>query len=54
MNKSAYKLKGFAPLYIINLDDQPERWEYMETQFKYWEVENYTLVCLHMMVVKMI
>ena len=40
-NKSAYKLKGIGPIYCINLDDQPERWEYMETQFKYWEIENY-------------
>ena len=40
-NKSAYKLKGIGPIYCINLDGQPERWEYMETQFKYWEIENY-------------
>lgn len=43
-NKSAYKLKGIGPIYCINLDDQPERWNYMEEQFKYWEVENYTRV----------
>ena len=40
-NKSAYKLKGIGPIYCINLDEQPERWEYMETQFKFWEIENY-------------
>ena len=40
-NKSAYKLKGIGPIYCINLDGQPERWEYMETQFKHWELENY-------------
>ena len=40
-NKSAYKLKGIGPIYCINLDGQPERWEYMQTQFKYWEIENY-------------
>jgi len=40
-NKSAFKLKGIGPIYCINLDDQPERWEYMENQFKYWEIENY-------------
>ena len=40
-NKSAYKLKGIGPIYCINLDGQPERWEYMESQFKYWEIENY-------------
>jgi hypothetical protein len=40
-NKSAYKLKNFGPVYCINLDGQPERWQYMEDQFKYWELENY-------------
>jgi len=40
-NKAAYKLKGIGPIYCINLDGQPERWEYMEEQFKYWEIENY-------------
>ena len=40
-NKSAYKLKGMGPIYCINLDDQPERWEYMQTQFKYWEIKDY-------------
>ena len=43
-NKAAYKLKGIGPIYCINLDDQPERWNYMEEQFKYWEIENYTRV----------
>ena len=43
-NKSAFKLKNIGPIYCINLDDQPERWEYMEDQFKYWEIENYTRV----------
>lgn len=40
-NKAAYKLKNFGPVYCINLDGQPERWQYMEDQFKYWELENY-------------
>ena len=40
-NKSAYKLKNFGPVYYLNLDGQPERREYMEEQFKYWEVDNY-------------
>jgi hypothetical protein len=40
-NKSAFKLRNFGPVYCINLDDQPERWEYMEDQFKYWEITNY-------------
>ena len=43
-NKSAYKLKNFGPVYCINLDGQPERWEYMENQFKYWEVDDYTRI----------
>ena len=43
-NKAAYKLKGIGPIYCINLDDQPERWNYMEEQFKYGEIENYTRV----------
>ena len=43
-NKSAYKLKNFGPVYCINLDGQPERWDYMENQFKYWEVDNYTRI----------
>ena len=43
-NKSASKLKNIGPIYYINLDDQPERKEYMESQFKYWEIENYERV----------
>lgn len=40
-NKSAFKLKGMGPIYYLNLDEQPERREYMESQFKYWEIDNY-------------
>ena len=40
-NKSAYKLQNFGPVYCINLDDQENRWEYMENQFKYWEIVDY-------------
>ena len=40
-NKSAHKLRGFGPVYCINLDGQPERWEYMKEQFDYWEIKNY-------------
>jgi len=40
-NKSTHKLKNFGPIYYLNLDGQPERREYMENQFKYWEIENY-------------
>ena len=39
-NKAAFKLQGIGPIYCINLDDQPERWEFMSNQFKYWEIEN--------------
>jgi GR25 family glycosyltransferase involved in LPS biosynthesis len=43
-NKSTYKLDKFGPIYYINLDDQPERREYMESQFKYWEIDDYTRI----------
>jgi hypothetical protein len=43
-NKSAYKLKNFGPIYYLNLDNQPERREYMESQFKYWDIGNYTRI----------
>jgi len=46
-NKAAYKLKNIGPIYCLNLDGQPERWEYMESQFKYWEIENYTRISAH-------
>ena len=46
-NKSAFKLKGLPPIYCINLDDKPERWDYMENQFKYWEIENYERISAH-------
>ena len=40
-NKSAHKLKNFGPVYYLNLDDHSERREYMEEQFKYWEITDY-------------
>ena len=43
-NKAAYKLKKLPPIYYINLDDQPERAQYIEDQFKYWEIDNYTRI----------
>jgi hypothetical protein len=43
-NKSIYKLNGIGPIYYLNLDGQPERSEYMESQFEYWEIENYTRI----------
>ena len=43
-NKSTYKLEGLPPIYYINIDGQPERKAYMEEQFKYWEIEDYTRI----------
>ena len=43
-NKGAHKLNNFGPVYCINLDGQPERWQYMEEQFKYWELKDYTRI----------
>ena len=43
-NKGAYKLNNFGPIYCINLDGQPERWHYMEDQFKYWQLTDYERV----------
>jgi hypothetical protein len=43
-NKSAYKLKGIPHIYWLNLDADTHRCEYMEQQFKYWEIENHTRI----------
>ena len=43
-NKALYKLKGLPHIYYINLDEQPDRREYMENMFEYWGVENYTRI----------
>lgn len=43
-NKSVDKLKNLPPVYYINLDDQIDRRQYMETQFKYWEIKDYTRI----------
>ena len=43
-NKSAYKLKDIPHVYWLNLDADTERCEYMENQFKYWEIENHTRI----------
>jgi hypothetical protein len=40
-NKSMDKLKNFGPVYYLNLDGQPDRKEYMEAQFQYWDITNY-------------
>ena len=46
-NKSAFKLRNFGPIYYLNLDDQPERREYMEDQFKYWNIDNYERIAAY-------
>jgi GR25 family glycosyltransferase involved in LPS biosynthesis len=43
-NKSLYKFRGFPNIYWINLDSDTHRREYMEDQFKYWEIENHTRI----------
>jgi hypothetical protein len=43
-NKSMSKLKNFGPVYYLNLDGQPERKQYMEDQFSYWGIDNYTRI----------
>jgi len=43
-NKAIYKLKGLPHIYYLNLDEQPERNQYMEDQFEYWGIENYTRI----------
>jgi hypothetical protein len=43
-NKSAFKLKDLPHIYWLNLDADTERREYMENQFKYWEIENHTRI----------
>ena len=43
-NKAAFKLQGIGPIYYVNLDGQPERKQYMEDQFEYWEVKNLSLI----------
>ncbi len=43
-NKGAFKLKGMPHIYWINLDADTNRREYMENQFKYWEIENHTRI----------
>jgi hypothetical protein len=43
-NKAAYKLQNIPPIYYLNIDGQPERRQYVEEHFKYWEIENYTRI----------
>ena len=46
-NKAAFKLREFGPVYCINLDGQPDRWAYMEAQFKHWEIKDYHRISAH-------
>ena len=46
-NKAAYKLEGLPSVYYINLDDHTDRRKFMEGQFKYWNIENYTRISAH-------
>ncbi len=43
-NKSVYKLKNLPLVLWLNLDSDLHRREYMESQFKYWEIENHTRI----------
>lgn len=43
-NKSVFKLKGLPKIYWLNLDSDVNRREYMEQQFRYWEIENHTRI----------
>ena len=36
------KLKGLPHIYYLNLDAEVNRRKYMESQFSYWGIENYT------------
>jgi hypothetical protein len=38
------KLKGIPHIYYFNLDNRTDRREWMENQFKYWGIENYTRI----------
>ena len=43
-NKSTYKLKNIGPIYYLNLDGHPERREFMEEQFEYWDIKDHTRI----------
>ena len=49
-NKALYKLKGLPPIYYLNLDAEPERKIFMETQLEYWVIENYTHLMMMIMI----
>ena len=46
-NKAQFKLTSLPSVYYINLDDHTDRRKYMEDQFKYWGIENYTRISAH-------
>ena len=41
-NKSVDKSSS----HLLHNLDEPERWESMEEQFKYWEIESMESICL--------
>jgi hypothetical protein len=43
-NKSYYKLNNLPPIYYINLADHTQRRQYMEDQFSYWKIVDYTRI----------
>lgn len=40
----ANKLKNIPHIYYVNLDNRTDRKEYMESQFDYWRIKNYTRI----------
>ena len=43
-NKSAYKLSNLPKILWMNLDSDLHRKEHMESQFKYWEIEDHVRI----------
>lgn len=43
-NKAIEKLSNFPKVYYINLDDHSQRRKYMEDQFEYWGITDYTRI----------
>ena len=43
-NRSIDKLKGFGPIYYINIDDQEDRKQWIEDQFEHWEITDFTRI----------
>jgi len=38
------KLKGLPHIYYVNLDNRSDRKKYMESQFDFWRIKNYTRI----------